>query len=204
VVGDGDPTNPPFLRAVRCCFHNQAGFKVRSGGEWLTVGNIGMLHHIRFDPKDGNKRCIVWNDPRLQLLNSRAFEVPWSTPAEKCAPRLTSLPIDRDSPLALRNPMFSFVMWSGCNTAVNDAGATLTGYLDHTSTPRDEVWKFSVRGGYGPIALSLAMGATTFVSPQSMRFIPPIGQLAIVDGAQQGLVLIDLNTLQLAPNTPIY
>jgi hypothetical protein len=201
-VGDGDPTNKPFLRAVQCCFHNQAAFKVRAGGEWLTVGTIGMLSHIRADPQ--TKRCVVWDDPRLALLNSRAFEVPWSTAAESCAPRLNSLPIERDSPLAMRNPMFSFVMWSGCNPTVADGGAPLTGYLDHTSTLRDQVWRFSARGGYAPISLSLAMGATTFASPQAMRFLAPIGQIAVVDGAQQGLMLLDLNTLGLAANTPIY
>jgi hypothetical protein len=204
-VGDGDPTNKPFLRAAKCCFHNQAAFKVRAGGEWLTVGNIGMLHHIRSDPESDTKRCIVWNDPRQQLLNARAFEVPWSTTAENCVPRVNSQPIERDSPLAMRNPMFSFVMWSGCNPPVaTEAGVPLTGYLDHTTTQRDQVWKFSVRGGYGPISLSVATGSTAFVSPQSMRFIPPLGQIAIVDAAQQGLSLLDLNTLGLAANTPIY
>jgi hypothetical protein len=36
-----------------------------------------------------------------------------------------------------------------------------------------------------------------------MRFIESFGQLAIVDGESQGLVLIDLNTLGLA-HTPYY
>jgi hypothetical protein len=31
-----------------------------------------------------------------------------------------------------------------------------------------------------------------------MLFIPPLGQLGIVDGQLQGLVVIDLNTLQFA------
>jgi hypothetical protein len=33
-----------------------------------------------------------------------------------------------------------------------------------------------------------------------MRFIDSLGQLAVVDGAQQGIVLIDINTLQFAHN----
>jgi hypothetical protein len=85
----------------------------------------------------------------------------------------------------MRNPMFSFVMWSGCG---NFAGPT-----DHTLSQRDEVWKFSVYGSASPITVTIAQGGTTAVSPQSMRFIPSISQLAVVDGEAQGLVLIDLN-----------
>ena len=33
-----------------------------------------------------------------------------------------------------------------------------------------------------------------------MKFIDSLGQLAVVDGAQQGLVLIDLNTIGFAHN----
>jgi hypothetical protein len=94
-------------------------------------------------------------------------------------------PFFRDSPLAMRNPMFSYVMWSGCG---NFAGAT-----DHTLSQRDESWRFSVLGSASPITISIAQGGTTAVSPQSMLFIPPISQLAVVDGSAQGLVLIDLN-----------
>ena len=36
------------------------------------------------------------------------------------------------------------------------------------------------------------------VSPDAMYFIDSLGQLAIIDGASQGLVLIDLDTLSLA------
>jgi hypothetical protein len=90
--------------------------------------------------------------------------------------------------------MFSFVTWSGC--------AALTGN-DHTETGRDLVWKFSVRGGFTPVTVSLSQNTNTAVLPQSMRFIDSIGQLAVVDGAQQGLVLIDLNTLQFA-HSPYY
>ena len=40
VVVGPDPSNAPLLRFVRCCFHHQATFKVRTGGEWLAVGSV--------------------------------------------------------------------------------------------------------------------------------------------------------------------
>jgi hypothetical protein len=102
--------------------------------------------------------------------------------------------LDRNSVLAMRNPMFSFVMWSGCTPLASN---------DHTETARDLVWKFSMRGGFAPVTVSISQNTTTAVLPQSMRFIDSLGQLAVVDGAQQGLVLIDLNSLQFA-HSPYY
>ena len=212
VVVPSDPSNRPFLRFAQCCFHRQASFKVRTGGEWVAVGTAsGMLHHVVAAP--GDNRCVLSCDPRLGLLNSRAFDIPWSAtapPPGKTCPAPTSLAqtaLDRDSPLAMRNPMFSFLMWSGCGTlASGDAGAGGSfdsHFGDHTLSARDEVWRFSLRGSFSPIVVSLAQGMNIPVSPQSMRFINPLGQLAVVDGAQQGLVLIDLNTIAFA-HTPYF
>jgi hypothetical protein len=171
-----------------------------------------MLHHVVAAP--GDNRCVLSCDPRLGLLNSRAFDIPWSatapSAAKSCAPptSLAETALDRDSPLAMRNPMFSFLMWSGCGTLARGADAGTGGsfdshFGDHTLSTRDEVWRFSLRGSFSPIVVSLAQGMNIPVSPQSMRFINPLGQLAVVDGAQQGLVLIDLNTIAFA-HTPYF
>jgi hypothetical protein len=199
VVVGPDPSNATFLRFARCCFHHQATFKVRTGGEWLAVGSAtGLLHHVQADPS--TNRCVLSCNAADALENARSFDVPWATPpaagsnAAGCIPPALPMGLDRNSILAMRNPMFSFVMWSGC--------APLTGN-DHTETARDLVWKFSMRGGFSPVTVSLSQNTTTAVLPQSMRFIDSLGQLAVVDGAQQGLVLIDLNTLQFA-HSPYY
>ena len=41
-------------------------------------------------------------------------------------------------------------------------------------------------------------GGTTSVSPQSSFYVAPLGQLAVVDGSSQGLVLIDLRAVTVA------
>jgi hypothetical protein len=193
VVVGPDDSNKPFLRFARCCFHHEATFKVRTGGEWMTNGSVtGYLHHIVTDP--ATNRCVPSCNPVGALRNARAFDVPWGDPAAKpngC--QAPSLPanLDRDSVLAMRNPMFSFVIWSGC--------VPLQGN-DLTETARDMQWRYSLRGGFTPLTLSLTGGTTTAVSPRSMRFIDSLGQLAIVDGSAQGLVLIDLNSLAFAHN----
>jgi hypothetical protein len=196
VIVGPDPSNRPFLRFAQCCFHKQAGFKVRAGGEWVANGsNVGLLHHVIQSPT--SDRCVLSCDPQFALLNARSFDVPWGNPAKGCTPpaSLDVSQLGRDSVLAMRNPMFSFITWTGCGPA--------PGTGDHTLTARDYTWKFSMRGGFDPVQISLTQGTNTFVSPQSMLFINPLGQLAVVDGAQQGLVIIDLNTLAFA-HTPYY
>ncbi|HEY3815660.1 MAG TPA: hypothetical protein VGL81_00735 [Polyangiaceae bacterium] len=200
VVVGPDPSNAPFLRLARCCFHHQATFKVRTGGEWLAIGSAtGLLHHVQADPS--TRRCVLTCNPTDVLENARSFDIPWSTPpttassATSCTPPgMLPAGLDRNSVLAMRNPMFSFVMWSGCTPLAGN---------DHTETARDLVWKFSMRGGFSPVTVSISQNTTTAVLPQSMRFIDSLGQLAVVDGAQQGLILIDLNTLQFA-HDPYY
>jgi hypothetical protein len=201
VVVGPSTTSAPFLKFMRCCFHHQAAFNVRAGGEWVTVGQngVGFLNHVIAGPQGSDpasptsRPCVLSCDPHDVLLNGRSFDVPWGTPPA-CKPPANLPGIERTSPLAMYNPFFSFVTWSGCGT--------LTGQ-DHTLTARDLNWKFSVRGGFSPLVISITGNTTTAVSPQSMRFIESFGQLAVVDGESQGLVLIDLNTLGLA-HTPYY
>jgi len=197
IVGP-DPSNAPFLKQAACCFHHQAGFKVRTGGEWVTVGmvgsnlGVGLLNHN--GPMPGTSECgIRCNDPSQVLLNSRTFDVP--PPAAACpnppASSTYPAPVDRSSALALRNPMLSFVMWGPCGTPSMGA---------HTLTTRDLQWRFSLRGGFTPLSIAVQGTSPVPVSPQSMFYVAPFGQLAVIDGATngQGLVLIDLNTLTFA------
>ena len=197
VVGP-DPSNATFLKQAACCFHHQAGFKVRTGGEWVTVGQVGskpgvgLLNHD--GPLPGTGECgIRCDDPSKVLLNSRAFDVPPPVAACPSPPAGSQYPppVERSSELAMRNPMLSFVMWGPCGTPSMGA---------HTLTTRDLQWRFSFRGGFTPLSMALQGTSPVPVSPQSMFYVAPFGQLAVIDGATngQGLVLFDLNTLAFA------
>jgi hypothetical protein len=202
-----DPSNQPYFALAQCCFHNQAGFKIRTGGEWAVVGQtgLGFLHHVQPDSSSG--RCVLSCDQLDVLRNGRAFDIPYGQPgaANQCVP--PTAPIDRANPLAFRNPMFSFAMWQGCSPqSTNDAGSSLglcQGFGDHTTSQRDLSWRFSMRGGFTPLTFALGGVTDAPVVPQSVRPLPAFQQLAIVDGAQQGLILIDLHTLQFA-HTPYF
>ncbi len=191
IVGP-DPGNAASMRFAQCCFHSQAGFAVRAGGEWVANGSsLGLLHHVETDPSTG--ACVLSCDPRLALANARSFDLPWAT-FPNCQANGLLAP-GRDSVLALRNPMFSYVTWSGCGAPASN--------VDHTTTARDDSWRFSIRGSFAPLTMSLTQGTNVPVSPQSMLFISSLQQLAVVDGQQQGLVVFDLNTLAFA-HTPYF
>ncbi len=168
-----DPSSAAALKLARCCFHRQPKFRVRTGSLWSSVAyapggrpGLGFFSHLNA-ARDG--RCVASCDASDALLNGRAPLVP--------AGLIVS---DRNSPLALRNPMFAFAMVAG-----------------NASVDRDTVTTFSTRGQFVPLTVEL--GATTSaVNPQSMKFVEPLGQVAVVDGASQGLLFIDLASLALA------
>jgi hypothetical protein len=175
-----DPSNAPFLKLLRCCFRKQVRFRVRTGGEWLVLGSISSyLHHVVTDPT--TRACVQSCKREDGLLNGRALEiVPPTTPVSAALP-------DRNSPVAFRNPMFSFLLWRAVNVP--------TGVF--TPSARGLSWRFSTRGQFRTLSLPLS-AQTTALSPQSMRFISSLGQLAVIDAATQGLVLIDLSTVGFA------
>jgi hypothetical protein len=192
-----DPSNVEALKRMRCCFHHQVRFKVRTGGMWLATGtSVGLLHRVT---TDASGSCVLSCDPREALLQSRAPAVP--ALLSNASAKLTAP--GRNSILAMRNPSFSFVVWNGVATIPDPSDATHTKTIKVDQTPiRDLQWKFTTRGQFSPLVINIA-SSTTAVSPQSMRFIDSLGQLALVDGASQGLVLIDLNTVTLA-HTPFF
>jgi hypothetical protein len=191
VVGP-DPSNAPFLKLMQCCFGDQIWFNVRTGGQWSTVGSSnGFLHHIVATGSDA--RCAPSCEARDALLNGRAPPVPrplvpgadaGAAAAATCSAGYVPS-ITRDSVLAMRNPLFSFLVWNGQNPTAACADSPPT---------RDMAWTFSTRGSFSPLLINIA-GSTTNVSPQTMRFIDSLGQLAVIDGASQGLVLINLDTI---------
>lgn len=163
-----DPSNAALLKLMRCCFHHQVRFHVRPASQWVVVGSaVGFLSHMT---PGATGRCVASCDPREALLNGRAPSLPYG--AGDFAP-------GRDSPLAMRNPSLSFFVQNG-QKETKDVLPT-----------RDTSWRFQTRGQFQPLVINLA-ASTTAVNPQSMRFIETLGQIAVVDGASQGLVLIDL------------
>lgn len=185
VIVSRDPSNVARLRLARCCFHDRMAFRVRAANQWVAFGGaVGLLHHVR---QGTGGACVLSCDPREALLNSRAPAVPRGRGTDGSP---VFVAIDRDSALALRNPMFSVVMANGIT---RDAG----GIILDTYPKREMQWRFVTAGGFSPLVINIA-ASTISVSPQSMRFVDSFGQVALVDGASQGLVLFDLSVVGFA------
>ncbi|MFO0742137.1 MAG: hypothetical protein U0270_40065 [Labilithrix sp.] len=179
-----DPSNRPFMRLARCCFHKQVSFAVRGGAQWVTFGStLGFMSHLTTDT---NNRCVASCDARNSLLNARVPSLPYTPNAPDFAPH-------RDTPLAMRNPAFSFFIQNGFSFD------PATQQQVNAQPTRDTFYHFSTRGQFTPLIIDLAGGTgSVSVNPQSMRFIESLGQIAVVDGAAQGLVLIDLSLVGIA------
>ncbi len=179
-VVPADGSNADLLRRARCCFQDRVSFQVRAGASFVAVGSAsGYLHHVSRDPSGA---CVLSCSDRERLLESRVFP----------SPRPTSptgfVAVDRNSPLAFRNPFFSFVAYEAASGAVGAGQSTAPG--------RDMTFRFQTRGGYSSLIYNLAAQSSA-VSPRSLQYIESLGELAVVDGSAQGLVLIDLSTLTL-------
>ncbi|MBX3189407.1 MAG: hypothetical protein KF819_20455 [Labilithrix sp.] len=172
-----DKSSADVLKLMRCCFHHQVRFRVRTAQTWALVGKnpggapgVGFLSHLTADPAG---RCVPTCDPRESLLNGR---IPTIDPVFRAQT------VNRNSPLVMRNPMF----------AVQIAGGE-----DRADPLRDTTYSFPTRGAFRTLLVNVA-GTSTAVNPQSMRFIDVLGQMGIVDAASQGLVLIDLRGVTIA------
>ena len=180
-----DDANKEILAFARRCFHDQIRFRVRAGGQWLANGAaMGYLRNIE---RGAGGACVPSCDPAKALLNARTFPIPLPNGLDAAKTKETTP--NRNSTLAFRNPMFSFVIFDGVKT--------VAGKRVDVPPARDVFWKFTTRGEFQTQSISLGSGGTQ-VAPQSMRFIESLGQLAVVDGSSQGLILIDLANVTFA------
>ncbi len=190
IIAPRDPSVHEDFELAQCCFHNQAHFHVRTGAEWVALGQVsGYLHHVVPDP-NSNNACVESCNPQLVLAASRVPELAIQTAtATYTAP-------NRNSPFAVRNPAFSLYMAAPIVTG--QAAATAYSLMQ-----RDNAWQFSTRGQYQFQSVPLTT-ANTSVLPQSSLFIPALGAIGVVDGSANGIFIIDLNTLAVADGSPFY
>ncbi|HEY1955895.1 MAG TPA: hypothetical protein VGH28_09780 [Polyangiaceae bacterium] len=191
LIAPRDTTSQVDFQLAKCCFHNQAHFRVRTGGEWVALGSVsGYLHHV---VPDATKACVLSCDPTQVLMSSRAPETAFVPSATQTGP--TPAPL-RNSPFALRNPMFSFYVAAPV-VAGTDAQTLFS------VSVRDDTWQYTTRGQYQSEGVSL-IGTNNSVLPQSSMFIAPLGAIGVIDASANGLYVIDLNTLSISDGSPFY
>jgi hypothetical protein len=189
---DGD--NAELLRKMDCCFGGEAlAYVVRAGRQWVVrSAAAGFQHNVVATPTDVGLRCARDCNPRRALLVSRALEIATSqhvdaadgSGIEPCGPGecLACVmdeagAIDSDSDCVFENITTRFAIYRGGQR-----------------TERDMAFNWEYSGGFEPLAASVA-ASTTSVSPQRMHWFPQSQDLVITDGASQGLVFVELDSV---------
>ena len=168
------------LAEVLCCFPTALQYSVRGGDQWIIAGDqSGFLHHVIADATTGV--CRDSCDPTLARLNGRAASVPNGDDTIH----------DGDAKgRAFINPLFRF--------AVRE-GVTISKGKTFSVTPdRDMQFRFGNTNPFSPLSISLATDSTTQILPMSIRYLDPTGELAVVDGSVNGVVMIDLATVSVS------
>lgn len=201
-----------LLEDFYCCFGGmKLQYSVRAGSQWVLGGNSGIQHNIIADPavtefggdpnvdddeKYSDRLCIRDCNPRNQFLTSRVFEVSSST---SCTPTTNAdcrvgASRPTDAPACVQSGQGSVDPSSACVfQSLTHRFAVYRGTATGGST-RDMTFSWSVTGGFTPLSASLA-SQTRAISPQSIVFVPQLGQLAVADGAAAGLVFVSLDSV---------
>ncbi|MCK6533417.1 MAG: hypothetical protein L6Q84_10640 [Polyangiaceae bacterium] len=185
-----------------CCMGggSAVSYEVRAGHQWVLTGSGGGFRHdVIAVPVAGTSdlRCELDCNPRRAQLVSRVFEVS----AKDCAK-----PKEGKSDCAVgpaTSADVACVLDKGAGLGPGKPGEecifqNLTHrfavYRGNEPSERGMAFSWGVSGGFVPLAANLAAQSRA-VSPQSMVFVPQIGQLAVADGASQGLVLVSMDSV---------
>jgi hypothetical protein len=202
---------------VNCCFPTQIGFNVRVGSQWAVLGTTsGFIHHVIPTPLESSLAdrsvgaCRNSCDTREARKNGRLRSVPHGT-----------LLLDGD-PRAFINPFFRFVINEAADGNPFDANPALpTDYevdangkfkldanggkiptatgkikIADNAPVRGTFFQFNTQGSFKPLLVNLA-STTTEIQPQSIGFVPATGEVYIVDGSLEGIILLNASRLDI-------
>jgi hypothetical protein len=189
-----------IINLLFCCFSkiSALSYQVRASHEWVLMGSgSGFRHHVVAQGDD--LRCVNDCNPRRALLDSRAFEIS----ARDCKPTRNgngcaigpasaddvACVLDQTAPVTPGGPLDKCVFQSLTHR--------FAVYRGSEPTPRDTAFGWTVTGGFTPLVANLTSQSRA-VSPQSLVFVPQIGQLAVADGASEGLVLVSLDSVSVS------
>jgi hypothetical protein len=200
-------TTPDVAR----CFPTALSYRLRASNHWVLLHSaFGFKHDVIASGPDG--RCVRSCDPIRKWSRGRVFEISSTT----CRG-----PQDMEGdPLDLRVGCSTEADFGACvfdQTA--DPGVQIGGAASHCifnglnerfalyrgrlPTPPDTSFSWRTTGGFTPLVMSLA-SVNSVVAPQSIQFLRAPEQMAVVDGASQGLSLFSLDTFGIVKPSPFY
>ncbi|MBK7586436.1 MAG: hypothetical protein IPI67_40385 [Myxococcales bacterium] len=189
------------IELFNCCLGGGSAlsYRVRAGNQWVLSGSgSGFRHHVVAE--QGSLRCVEDCNPRRKPLDSRVFEVsasdcaapkegPSACPIGRATSADVACVLDASAQLAPGKPGEACIFQSLTHR--------FAVYRGNEPSKRDMQFSWTVTGGFTPLVANLAAQSRA-VSPQSMVFVPQIGQFAVTDGASEGLVLVSLDSVSVS------
>jgi hypothetical protein len=195
----GGVVKPSALKAARCCFPTFLNYAVRPGNQWTIVGGAsGFLHHTVPDPETG--ACRTSCEPYKERMRGRALRTERKTvnatdPDTGDAVKRV-LTVDDGSPTAFINQAIRFAVIDGKDTQPGFKRA-IDKKADPNRPQRDTQFRVTTTGAFAPLTISL-LADTRDLAPVAITFVPPTGELAVTDGALQGLITVSLSSVSAA------
>jgi hypothetical protein len=180
-----------ILELFSCCFGlSYVDYNVRAGSHWVLTGSRGIQHQVR--TQAGSFHCEPDCHPRRQYQDARVFEISSSASSGKIG---AATPADVACVIPNESPVLPGSAQEAC--IFQNLTHRFAVYRGTEPSKRDMVFDWNVTGGFIPLTASLASQSRA-VSPQSIVFVPQIGQLAVADGAAEGLVMISLDSVNVS------
>lgn len=216
MVKPADPSRE--LREFRQCFPTAQVYRVRAGNQWVLLHEPGGFRHDVI-ASGADNRCVRSCNPLYKWQRGRVFEVSstlstcrgatpsgtTATPAELLSQRVgCETEIDLACVYAQNDDEYQSLLGSPAERCVF-AGLTerFAVYRGRQASARDSFFRWQTTGGFAALEMSLT-SLSTVVAPQSIQYLPQSEQLAVVDGASQGLSLFSLDTFGVVKPSPFY
>jgi hypothetical protein len=212
-----DPVEVPVDWAlVNACFPTAQTYRLRAGNHWvLRHDALGFRHDIV--ASGANSQCVRSCDPLRKWSKGRVFEI--SSEPSNCRAAAEPGVVDPGDPLDLRvgcatDDDVACVYDQSSRLKLSDpaAACVFNGlndrfalYRGRLKSVRDSVFTWHTTGGFSPLLMSVAsLSSAGVVAPQSIQFLQQPEQMAVVDGASQGLSLFSLDTFSVVKPSPFY
>jgi hypothetical protein len=205
------------LLDVRTCFPEALRYRIRGANQWVLLRAGQLRHDIVASGTD--RRCVRSCNPLQKWQRGRVFEV--SSRNGNCrAETPTGVQASREEALSLRvgcaapgevacvydqsDTAYRSLVGSEAEACVfNGLTERFAVYRGRRKSARDASFSWTTSGGFVPLQMSL-VGQSNAVAPQSIQYLAQPEQLAVVDGASQGLSLLSLDTFSIVKPSPFY
>jgi hypothetical protein len=217
VIEPRDPAKPIDWKLLTGCFPEAQTYRIRAGKQWVVRhAALGFRHDIVASGAD--QQCVRSCDPLRKWSRGRVFEISSRNEPGQC--RAVDEP---GEPLDLRvgcaKPADVACVYDQIGPDGKSRGVPLDDpaaacifnglnerfalYRGRSESERDSTFTWQTSGGFIPLAMTLT-SLSAVVAPQSIQFLQAPEQMAVVDGASQGLSLFSLDTFSVVKPSPFF